>query len=232
MRILVTNDDGINAVGIKLLVEYAKKLGEVIVVAPKSEQSAKSHCIEIKHGIKIEKTNTFEGIDCYAVDSTPADCVRFASYGLKDNFDIVFSGINNGYNLGDDILYSATVGAATEAVLCGKKALAFSTKHNNFEGAKKYFDMAIKYIFDNELLDIHNLYNINIPLVCSGVRMTHQGNTHFNTRFDLEENEYYQRGEPHFEYELDDKESDICAILENEISITPLTIDRTKYFNK
>lgn len=230
MRILVTNDDGINAYGIKLLVDFAKKYGEVIVVAPKSEQSAKSHSIEIKKGINIEKTNTFEGIECYTVDSTPADCVRFAAYGLKDKFDIVFSGINKGYNLGDDILYSGTVAAATEAALCGRKALAFSTNYSTFVGVEKYFKMAIEYIEQNNLLEKHNLYNINFPPISKGIRMTHQGNTHFNTKFELEKNEYYQKGEPHFELEINDKESDICAILEEEISITPLTIDRTKYF--
>lgn len=230
MRILVTNDDGIDAYGIKLLVKYAKKYGEVIVVAPTSEQSAKSHSIEIRKGISVKKTNTFEGIDCYSVDSTPADCVRFAEYGLKDKYDIVFSGINNGYNLGDDILYSGTVSAAMEAILCGKKALAFSTKHNNFEGAEKYFDMAMEYIIKNKLVEKHNLYNINIPPISKGVRITHQGNTHFDTKFEFENDMYYQRGEPHFELEINDKKSDICSILENEISITPLTIDRTKYF--
>lgn len=230
MKILITNDDGINAEGLKILVDKAKKYGEVLVVAPSVEQSAKSHCIEIRRGINVSKTNTFEGVESYSLDSTPADCVRFATYGLKYDYDILFSGINNGYNLGDDILYSGTVGAAMEAALCNKKALAFSTKHNDFSGAIEYFDMAMEYIIKNKLLEKHNLYNINIPLVAKDVRMTRQGDTHFNTKFELDENQYYQRGEPHFELELDKKESDICAILENEISITPLTTDRTKYF--
>lgn len=230
MKILITNDDGIKAEGIKLLVELSKKYGEILVVAPSQEQSAKSHCIEIKKGINVTKVEEFEEITCYSLDSTPADCVRFATYGLKYDYDIVFSGINRGYNLGDDILYSGTVGAAMEAALCNKKALAFSTKYNDFSGAVKYFDMAMEYIINNKLLEKHNLYNINIPPKVGGVRMTRQGDTHFNTKFELEKNEYYQRGEPHFELELDKKDSDICAILENEISITPLTKDRTKYF--
>ena len=230
MKILITNDDGIKAEGIKLLVELSKKYGEILVVAPSQEQSAKSHCIEIKKGINVTKVEEFEGITCYSLDSTPADCARFATYGLKYDYDIVFSGINRGYNLGDDILYSGTVGAAMEAALCNKKALAFSTKYNDFSGAVKYFDMAMEYIINNKLLEKHNLYNINIPPKVEGVRMTRQGDTHFNTKFELEKNEYYQRGEPHFELELDKKDSDICAILENEISITPLTKDRTKYF--
>ena len=103
MKILITNDDGIKAEGIKLLVELSKKYGEILVVAPSQEQSAKSHCIEIKKGINVTKVEEFEGITCYSLDSTPADCVRFATYGLKYDYDIVFSGINRGYNLGDDI---------------------------------------------------------------------------------------------------------------------------------
>lgn len=229
MRILVTNDDGIRAEGIKILVEIAKKYGEVIVVAPTTEQSAKSHSIEIKKAIKIDKVDMFDGVDAYSVGSTPADCVRFAEYGLKDNFDIVFSGVNRGYNLGDDILYSGTVSAAMEAGLMGKKALAFSVIYNSFEGTK-HIEKAINYIFENKLLEKHNLYNINLPENANGIRMTKQGNTHFDTYFSLEEGMYYQKGEPHFEKELGKKDSDICAVLEDQISITPLTVDRTKYF--
>ncbi len=229
MKILVTNDDGIYSEGIKLLVEKAKKYGEVVVVAPLKQQSAKSHSIEIKKAIRVEEVDCFANVKAYAVDSTPADCVRFALYGLKLDIDIVFSGINKGLNLGDDILYSGTIGAAMEAALAGKKALAFSTWYQSFEGAE-YFDMAMDYIINNKLLEKHNLYNINFPYHAQGIRMTRQGNTHFNTSFELKEDGYYQNGKPDFEKELAYHDSDICAIMENEISISPLTVDRTKYF--
>ena len=107
MRILVTNDDGVNAQGIKILANVAKKFGEVVCVAPIYEQSGKSHCIDIKEPFVVKKYNDIlPEVKTYVVDSTPADCVRIAYYYLKEDFDIVFSGINNGYNLGEDILYS------------------------------------------------------------------------------------------------------------------------------
>ena len=178
MRILITNDDGIYSEGIKILVEKAKKYGEVIVIAPEVEQSAKSHAINIRTAIPVKKVNIFEGVEAYSVDSSPADCVRFALYGLKDNFDIVFSGINRGYNLGEDILYSGTVGAAMEAVLGGKKAIAFSTNPKTFKGSK-YFDEVMDYVLKNKLLEKHDLYNINFPKESKGIKHTVQGMTHF-----------------------------------------------------
>ena len=104
MRILITNDDGINSPAIKALAIWAKKHGEVTVVAPKIEQSGKSHGIEIIKPIEIEKVDLVDGVTAYSVDSTPADCVRYGIIGLKKEYDLVLSGINRGYNLGKDIL--------------------------------------------------------------------------------------------------------------------------------
>ena len=89
MRILITNDDGIDTLGIRLLAEWAKKLGEVTVVAPKYEQSAKSHAIELIKPIEIKKVPFMDGVTAYAMDSTPADCVRFGIIGLKQKYDLV-----------------------------------------------------------------------------------------------------------------------------------------------
>ena len=134
MKILVTNDDGINSYGLKILVDVARQFGEVFCIAPMTEQSGKSHSIIIKDPIQIlQEKDIVEGVRTYSVNGTPGDCVRIAYYYLKEEFDIVFSGVNNGYNLGEDILYSGTVGAASEGVLCGKKAIAFSTERNHFE---------------------------------------------------------------------------------------------------
>lgn len=229
MRILITNDDGVNSEGIKILAEAASKIGEVIVVAPLTEQSAKSHAITIKNGMQyFEVDDIVSGVKTYAVDATPADCVRFAKYFLKDNYDIVFSGINNGFNLGEDILYSGTVGAATEGVLTGAKAIAFSTKHKNFEYAKLYIDKVIAYIFENNFLDKTNLLNVNIPLEPKGIKLTKQGNTNFDTYFTLEEGLVWQKGKPDFS--LDQKiDSDVKAVHEGYISICPLTTDRTDF---
>src|SRR5690606_763523 len=130
MKILITNDDSIRARGLWELARLSKKYGDVKVLAPAFEQSGKSHAINIHAGIRMEKY-AHEDIEAYSFDSTPADCVRVACFGLAWDFDIVFSGINCGLNLGEDIFYSGTCAAATEAALLGKKAVAFSAAGRN-----------------------------------------------------------------------------------------------------
>lgn len=122
MKILITNDDGIFSEGLAILTKWATKLGEVYVVAPSQQQSGKSHAITIHSPFEISKVTLGLGEkEAYAVDSTPVDCVRFATLGLGIQFDLIFSGINKGYNLGEDILYSGTVGALFEASLAPYK---------------------------------------------------------------------------------------------------------------
>ena len=146
MKILIVNDDGINAEGIKHLVNWAKTKGEVSVFAPKVQQSGKSHSIEIHGGYEVKKVDIFDGVEAYSVDSTPADCVRIATLGMKKKFDLVLSGINCGYNLGEDIHYSGTVGACYEAAKCGIKAIAISTSFTTFDNAVKNLDRVFEEI--------------------------------------------------------------------------------------
>ena len=119
MRILITNDDGINAKGLLPLAQWAQRLGDVTVIAPKVEQSGKSHGIEIHKAFEVKKVDFAPGIEAYSVDSTPADCVRIAILGMKKQFDLVISGINRGLNIGRDTIYSGTVGAIFEANALG-----------------------------------------------------------------------------------------------------------------
>ncbi|MDD3999306.1 MAG: 5'/3'-nucleotidase SurE [Bacilli bacterium] len=227
MKILVTNDDSINAIGLWELVKLAEDYGEVKVLAPKFEQSGKSHAINVHEGFVMEKYKA--KVEAYSLASTPADCVRAARYGLDWDFDIVFSGINNGLNLGEDIFYSGTCAAATEAALMGKRALAFSTYPGAHETLSVHFKEIMDFIFKNKLLEEGCLYNINIPLTPKGIKLTFQGNTHYDTRFVLEEGLYYQKGRHHFENEVHNLNSDVWAVHHNYISITPLNFDRTDY---
>ena len=148
LKILVTNDDGIDAIGLQFLVEHAKKYGKVFVVAPKYEQSAKSQAIEVRKSFECKKVDKFDGVDTYVIDSTPADCVRFAKYGLHLDYNIVLSGINKGFNLGEDIWYSGTVAATYEAVSTKAKAIAFSVVKDSNDGFK-YFEDVMDYILNN-----------------------------------------------------------------------------------
>ena len=153
MRILITNDDGMNASQLPKLIAWAKKLGEVTVVVPKVEQSAKSHGIEIHKPFEARQVTLPSGDVVWAVDSTPADCVRFAKFGLKLDFDLVFSGVNRGLNIGTDSLYSGTVSAASEAVLLGMKAVALSTNPANYDKATEELDRVWAYFQENKLLE-------------------------------------------------------------------------------
>ena len=233
MRILVTNDDSIKSEGLYILAKLAKKYGEVVVVAPKHEQSAKSHAINVTTGLLIEPYDLGLGIEAYTVDSTPADCVRSAVYALNKEFDIVLSGINNGYNVGQDIVYSGTVAAASEGVLEGKRAIAFSIYPHHYQAAIPVFDEIMEFIFKNNFFDHCLLYNVNIPKKSLGIKITKQGNTFFDTRFELVESLYYQRGNPRFHMDQD-VDTDVWAIENGYISISPLLVEKTNYevYNK
>ena len=115
MKILITNDDGAGAVQLLPLICWCRRLGDVTVVVPKFEQSGKSHSIEIHKAFEAKQVALSEDVTIWTVDSTPADCVRFACSGLKLTFDLVISGVNRGLNLGHDTMYSGTFAAACEA---------------------------------------------------------------------------------------------------------------------
>ena len=119
MRILVTNDDSISAKQLLPLVRWCQKLGDVTVIVPKYEQSGKSQGIELHKPFEVKQVDLAPDIKAYTVDSTPADCIRFAVFGLKQTYDLVISGINRGFNMGGDIMYSGTAGAVFEAVSPG-----------------------------------------------------------------------------------------------------------------
>ena len=235
MRILITNDDGIEALGIKLLVEWAKKLGEVTVVAPKVEQSGKSHGIELTRPIEVLDRSDLYGIEAYSVDSTPADCIRFGILGMKRKYDLVLSGINKGANLGKDIVYSGTVGAIFEAAALDHKALALSTFPDTLEDASRHLDTAYEYIVENRLLDMNPIYNINIPASVNGVKITRQGRAYFADEFIPNGNNLYsQMGYYNEDEDQSDIDLDAVAVNHGLISITPMQNDRTEFsiFNK
>ena len=229
MKILITNDDGIDTLGIRLLASWAKTLGEVTVVAPKVEQSAKSHAIDFTRPIEVKKVPFIDGVTAYSVDSTPADCVRFGILGLKTGYDLVFSGINKGVNVGADVVYSGTIGAVFEAAKMGFKAIAFSSFPEEQEEAAKQLDQVYAYILENKLLEENKIYNVNIPANAKGIRVTCQGTSYFSDGFVKmeEEDMYAQVGEPIPDDKPEDLDRDTVAIHNGYISITPLMETRT-----
>lgn len=177
MNILVVNDDGINSLGIHLLAEHAKSFGKVTVVAPDSQCSAMSQKLTIFEEICIKKHNEFpvDEVDAYSVSGTPADCVKLAYHILlKEKPDIVLSGVNKGYNLGIDIAYSGTVGAAFEALQLGIPAIAFSTStKSDFHIVEQKIDEIISELLATPISK-RELFNVNFPPCsvedCKGVQ--------------------------------------------------------------
>lgn len=227
MRILITNDDGINSPSLHKLALWANKFAEVTVVAPKVEQSGKSQAIDIIHAVEVLRVDFEEDIEAYSVDSTPADCVRFGTVGLHREYDLVLSGINRGYNMGKDIIYSGTVGAIFEAYGQGYRAMAISTDYTSFDTAVANLDRVYSYITENDLFDHCMLYNVNIPTETNGeIIITRQGKSCYSDEFVLVgENMYKQVGELLPEG-CDDLCFDTNAIKAGYISICPMTTER------
>ena len=229
MRILITNDDAMHASQLIPLIKWAWKLGDVTVAVPKYEQSAKSHSIEIHKSFEAKQVELEPGITVWAVDSSPADCVRFAVIGLKMEFDLVISGINRGLNIGSDIMYSGTVAAASEAVNLGIPALALSTPPKYYDQAVNHLDEVWKFLQKHNLYSLCDAYNVNIPAEPKGFKITHQGGPYFSDDFAPEvDNLYRPCGKPVWVDQNDDT-YDTDATQHGYISVMPLTINRTNW---
>ena len=229
MRILITNDDSITASQLLPLVRFCQTLGEVTVVVPKVEQSGKSHGIDIHDPFYVRQFALAEDITAWTVESTPADCVRWAVLGMKWEFDLVISGINRGFNIGSDILYSGTVSAACEGVLLGIPAIALSTGFDCYEQTVNHLNMVFSFIEKNHLMDVHNAYNINIPASPLGVCITHQGGPYYSDAFPCIGDDLYQASGICVHNNGGDLTLDTDAVISGYISIMPLTVNRTDW---
>jgi 5'-nucleotidase len=227
MRILLTNDDGLRAEGLIPLIRWCRKLGEVIPVVPKVEQSGKSHSIEIHTPFEAKEVQLAPDITAWSVDSTPADCIRFAVLGLKMEFDLVISGVNRGLNIGRDIMYSGTAGAVFEAGSMKIPAVAISTDPASYPCDEKHLDTVYDFFIKHALMDKHTLYNVNIPKDPHSIRITRQGGPYYSDDFDPQGNDMYLARGKSIYTEGYDYEIDTNAALHGYISISPLTICRT-----
>ena len=227
MRILITNDDGIGSPVLPALAVWASRLGDVTVVAPKVEQSGMSHAIDFTRPIEIKKVDIGEGIRAFSMDSTPADCVRYAVMGMKEHFDLVISGINRGLNLGADIVYSGTIGAIFEASRLGIKGVAISTDPRTFDDAMARIGDVWDFFEQEKLLELGNIYNVNIPLCDKGIRVTRQGGIYFTDDFKYLGDDMYEQVGAMADPKSDDERFDNVAVIHGYISITPLTSEKT-----
>ena len=227
MKILVTNDDGINAAQLVPLIKWCKKLGDVTVAVPKYEQSGKSQSIELHQSIEAKEVELEPGITAWAIDSSPADCVRFAKVALGLDFDLVISGVNRGLNVGVDVMYSGTASAILEAGVLGFPGIALSTAPAGYESCMEKLDEVLEIFRKHKLMDKHSLYNVNLPNEePKGYRFTRSGGPHFTVDFRDEGNNMYF---PYGDYIYQNQHNldiDGDAVEDGYISISPLTLQR------
>lgn len=227
MNILITNDDGILSPCMLPLAQWAQQFGEVTVVAPKRQQSGKSHSLELHEPFEVAETDVLPGVRAFTVDSTPADCVRVALLGWKMKPDLVISGINCGYNMGADIMYSGTDGAVFESAALGFRSVALSTDVKSFDPALSNLDRVRGFFLRHDLFAQHLLYNVNFPPHPKGIRMTRQGGMYFTDLFDRLENGMYKAHGLCVYEDSNDLTLDTDAVMHGYISVTPLTTQRT-----
>lgn len=245
MIILLTNDDGIYAEGIQVLGETLLQVEnvEIYIVAPDHERSATGHAITMHRPLRAEKVKFYHNplLKGWSVNGTPSDCVKLAiEYLLPQKPDLVISGINWGENLGTDILYSGTVSAAIEAMILGVPAIAVSlAKQENPEYRfTANFLRRFLRIFDEYNLPKNTLLNINIPgnnhREIAGVAITRLGLRLYRNAFEKRvdprgRNYYWLAGKAVDDVDQEAKDTDIAAINNAYISITPLHFDLTNY---
>ena len=238
MRILVSNDDGIEALGIKALVQELSKEHEVFVVAPHTQKSASSHSLTISGSLKVKEMNLYGNVKSWAVYGTPADCVHLAIKRLlKEKPDMIISGINQGFNISSDCIYSGTVAAAREGFIQGIPAIAVSLDSfisTDFSYAAK----VARHIAERFIDDEHNLeymLNVNVPSVAYDQIMGYKVCEFAGIR-DYDENFTHTQDEDYHYYEVgvldiltrtkgDGLEYDYIALKANYVTITPLDID-------
>lgn len=232
MRILITNDDGIYSPGLMALARVASRFGEVVVVAPDVEQSSMGHAVTHSRPLSLRKSPiTFEGIEAFRVNGTPADCVALGTH-LYTKTDVVLSGINLGPNLGNAMWHSGTLAAAKQAVLLGVKGIALSTPvgktEPDFQALGPFVEEALNLLLARPEL---SLFNVNFPPNPRGLRFTRQSvrlyDGHIVPGMDpMGRKHYWFTVSP---LEPADEGTDRWAVENDFVSITPLRLDLTNH---
>ena len=232
-RILVTNDDGVFSEGIERLAAALGEVGDVVTVAPDQERSAAGHSLTLHHPLRAKLV----GPERWSVDGTPTDCVNWGALHLckDDRPRLLFSGINLGLNLGDDVTYSGTVSAAFEGTIIGIPSVAISQEIEtgfSFDAAASFAKTLARHLLESPLPP-GTLVNVNVPAgVPKGVRVTRLGKRRYGEavieKKDPRGRPYYWIGSTIPEGELEEG-TDISAVAEKWIALSPLHLDLTDY---
>jgi 5'-nucleotidase len=241
--ILITNDDGITAPGIRNLVEAVKDLGKIIVVAPDKPQSGMGHAITIGSPLRLHAVNQFADIEAYQCSGTPVDCVKLAvDKILHRKPDLCLSGINHGANHSINVIYSGTMSAAVEAAIESIPSIGFSlldySIEADFTASRKYARLIVEESLKNRF-DKHQVLNVNFPplppSLIKGVKICRQAYAKYEEDF-LERNDptgrkyYWLTGE--FVNLDKGKDTDVWALENGFVSVVPVQFDMTNYVLK
>ncbi|MBI1341410.1 MAG: 5'/3'-nucleotidase SurE [Terrimonas sp.] len=241
--ILITNDDGVTAPGIRNLVAAVKDLGKVVVVAPDKPQSGMGHAITIGSPLRLNPVHIFEGIEAYQCTGTPVDCVKLAvDKVLHKKPDLCLSGINHGANHSINVIYSGTMSAAVEAAIESIPSVGFSlldySIEADFSAARKYARIIVEKLLHTRL-DKHTVLNVNIPALkdelIKGIKVCRQAYAKY-------EEDFIERDDPHGrkyywltgEFVNFDKgrDTDVWALAHQYVSVVPVQFDLTNYVLK
>jgi 5'-nucleotidase len=241
--ILVTNDDGVTAPGIRNLVEAVKDLGKIIVVAPDKPQSGMGHAITIGQPLRLHAVSIFGDIEAYQCSGTPVDCVKLAvDKVLHRKPDICLSGINHGANHSINVIYSGTMSAAVEAAIESIPSIGFSLLDHSieadFSASRKYVKQITSMMLEKPL-DKHLILNVNIPAVkgdlIKGIKVCRQAYAKYDEDF-IERDDpngrkyYWLTGQ--FKNMDKGKDTDVWALENNYVSVVPVQFDLTNYVLK
>lgn len=240
LKILVTNDDGIDSPGIEALANSLSRLGEVIVAAPDRQQSAVGHSLTVARPLRVTKVKRNGSLFGYAIDGSPSDCVKIAIYHiLPEKPDLVVSGINHGQNTAINILYSGTVAAATEGMLAGVPSIAVSLAshdlNQDISAAAEYAYKIAKNLIEKKL-EPNYLLNVNVPAIPKekiiGIKVVRHSSSYWKDTYEMREDPF---GRKYYwfagEYCSSDEslDTDDAALASGYVTITPVHFDFTKY---
>ena len=237
--ILITNDDGFQANGLNALIEMAKPFGRIVVVAPEEGNSGMSHAITIKHPLRIRKHTRNDNVEMHSVNGTPVDCVKLAmNQVLKNQPDLILSGINHGSNASVSVFYSGTMAAAIEGCLYGIPSIGFSLldylPNADFTGAVKYGKHVIETVLEQGLKK-GTCLNVNFPAIpvseIKGIKLCRQNmgtwREEFDKRTDPRGIEYFWLTGYYHNEEPGATDTDETALSQGYISVVPVSIDLT-----
>jgi 5'-nucleotidase len=239
--ILVTNDDGITAPGIRALVEVMRELGEVVIIAPDKPQSGMGHAITINSTLRINKSRDYGVLDEYSCTGTPVDCVKIAvNKILERKPDLVVSGINHGSNMSINIIYSGTMSAAVEGAIEDIPSIGFSLCHDSINADFSASKAVAKKIAMNVLrngLPSHTCLNVNIPPLkleeIKGIKVCRQARSNWieelDERLDPGGRPYYWLTGKFVNFEKGNRETDVWAVENNYVSVVPVQFDMTAH---